>query len=578
MSAKRKDSPVLRWGRAKVVELFGADLRSLAALRIALALLVLADLAGRAVDLSAHYSDQGVLPRSALLEDLLHPWAFSLNLMNGQPVFQALLFGITALAALALLVGYRTRLTTVLLWVLLLSIQRRNTLVFNTGDLLLHLLLFWGIFLPLGARWSVDRVLKTVRPRSSMSFLSMATVGLFLQIAFVYWFTAILKSGPDWRVDGTALYYTLSLDDIRTPLGAYLYQFPELLKVMTFATLGLEAFGPFLLFFPFFTGPVRTGAVLAFMGLHFGIWSTMPIGLFSWVAAFCMVCFLPAWFWDKAVPKLRAAFPAQPEIAQRLKRDGARVVETYLSPIWVRLSAAAGAKQPSAAKEVGDVSREGSRVARGEAVSDAETPQQGKTRRGAKGEREAKPNDTEEHRPTILRSSLTTNLLATFFVLYIFFTNLTTVSEFKMPERLDNLGTFLGLNQNWGVFAPNPLKTDGWYVIPGTLRDGRQIDLMPATVYRDFSLREGVSWEKPESVPDTLKNKYWRKYLGEIRLSDNEELRQPFARYICRQWNANHTGDEQLVELQFVFMRETTLPDYQPPTPERVILREHNCS
>ncbi len=75
-----------------------------------------------------------------------------------------------------------------------------------------------------------------------------------------------------------------------------------------------------------------------------------------------------------------------------------------------------------------------------------------------------------------------------------------------------------------------------------------------------------------------LKNRYWCKYLGEIRLSDNEELRQPFANYICRQWNARHTGDEQLVDLQLVFMRETTLPDYQLPTPERVILREHNGS
>jgi hypothetical protein len=347
---------------------------------------------------------------------------------------------------------------------------------------------------------------------------------------------------------------------------------------MTFATLGLEAFGPFLLFFPFFTGPVRTGAVMAFMGLHFGIWLTMPIGLFSFVAAFSMVCFLPGWFWDTAVPKLRVAFLVHPEIARRVQRVVARVGYTYLSSIRARLSAAARANQASAAKEEGDVNRAGSRVAHGEKVSDAETAQQGNIRRGAKGKQKTKRNDIEEQRPTILRSSLTTNLLGTSFVLYIFFTNLTTVSEFEMPERLDNLGTFLGLNQNWGVFAPNPLKTDGWYVISGTLRDGRQIDLMPATIYRDFSLRERVSWEKPENIPDTLKNKYWRKYLGEIRLSENEELRQPFARYICRQWNANNIGDEQLVELQFIFMRETTLPDYQPPTPERVVLREHNCA
>ena len=60
----------------------------------------------------------------------------------------------------------------------------------------------------------------------------------------------------------------MSIEEWTTPVGAYLYQFPTLLEVLTFATLGLEAFGPFLLFFPFFAGPVRTGAVLAFMGLH----------------------------------------------------------------------------------------------------------------------------------------------------------------------------------------------------------------------------------------------------------------------------------------------------------------------
>ncbi len=48
-----KGSSVLRWGRAKVVEVFGADLPSLAIFRIALAALVLAD---RATDLTAHYN------------------------------------------------------------------------------------------------------------------------------------------------------------------------------------------------------------------------------------------------------------------------------------------------------------------------------------------------------------------------------------------------------------------------------------------------------------------------------------------------------------------------------------------
>lgn len=119
-----------------------------------MALLVLSDLARRAKDLVAHYSDQGVLPRSELD---LGPYSFSLNTLSGAPEFQALLFGLAALGALSMLVGYRTRLATFVVWLLVLSIQLRNPLVLTGGDQLLHLLLFWGIFLPLGTVWSVDR-------------------------------------------------------------------------------------------------------------------------------------------------------------------------------------------------------------------------------------------------------------------------------------------------------------------------------------------------------------------------------------------------------------------------------------
>jgi hypothetical protein len=157
LTAKHRGSPVLRWGRAKVVELFGADLRLLAALHIVLALLVLGDILSRGTVLYAHYTDYGILPRTALIGEVLSPWAASLNLMNGGASFQALLFAVASLAALGLLVGYRTGLMNVIVWVFLISVQWRNPLLNGSGEDLLRMLLFWGMFLPLGAYWSVDR-------------------------------------------------------------------------------------------------------------------------------------------------------------------------------------------------------------------------------------------------------------------------------------------------------------------------------------------------------------------------------------------------------------------------------------
>ena len=554
MSSKRNQS-VLGWGRAKAVEVFSADLRSIAVFRIVLALLILAVLANRATDLSAHYTDKGVLPRSVLLEEVLSRWAFSLNLMNGELFFQALLFGLGMLAALGMLVGYRTRLMTIITWVILLSIQMRNPLVSNSGDDLLRMLLFWGMFLPLGAYWSLDRARKVAAPRLSMHFLSFATVGLFLQIAFMYWFAAIKKSGPEWRVDGTALYYALSIDQLTTPIGSYLLQFPALLKGLTFATLGLEIIGPFLLFFPFFTGPVRTGAIVAFMSFHFGIWLTLDIGIFPWISAFCMVCFLPSWLWNN-VSKLGATILKRSSTERRVQHLGGRGI---FRPPWLRLQALL-----SPVVSVGHSS-----ITAGVAADGG----QSQSATESVAEREAGRSTLAGGERTTLRSSFATNLLAFFFLLYVFSWNITTVSELKMPERLLPLNYFLGIDQSWGMYAPYPSKDDGWFIIPGTLRGEEQVDLMGVT-RDDFTLQQ-VSWEKPQNVANTYKNEPWRKYFESIRSYSDQ--RSHFGHYICREWNARHTGSEELMTFQIVFMLEKTLPDYQNSTPQKKVLGNHDC-
>ena len=70
-----------------------------------------------------------------------------LQLVNSL-TFAALLFLVAAAGAGALLLSYRTRLATLLSWVLLVSVQNRNPLLGQGGDDLLRMLLFWGLFLP----------------------------------------------------------------------------------------------------------------------------------------------------------------------------------------------------------------------------------------------------------------------------------------------------------------------------------------------------------------------------------------------------------------------------------------------
>jgi hypothetical protein len=278
---------------ARVAELFGIDGRSLAAFRIGLGLVLLTDLACRLPDLTAHYTDDGALPRATLPGVSL-----SLHLLGGSALFEGALFALAGLFALALLAGLHTRLAAFASWLLLYSLFFRNLLVQDSSDILLRLLLFWGMFLPLGARWSLD-ARRALQGKSGPVF-SVASVALLLQVAFVYWFAVALKSNdPAWWTEGRAVGYALRNPYYATGLGERLLAHPDWISALTFATLLLEAVGPLLAFCPVFTGPVRTAVVLAFILFHTGLGLCLHLGIFPLACVVAWLAFLPGWFWDR---------------------------------------------------------------------------------------------------------------------------------------------------------------------------------------------------------------------------------------------------------------------------------------
>jgi len=290
---------------SKTALLFSIDLRSLALFRIVMGCLLLADLAVRSQDLIVHYTDQGVLPLTALHE---HPHGrmlsyLSLYSLHGSEAWALLLFVLAAACALALALGYRTRAAAFASWVLLLSLQHRNPLVMYGGDNFLAVALFWCLFVPLGARWSLDA--RGGRGSSASSALSWGSAGLLIQIAAVHWFSAFHKRSAEWYVDGTAVAYALHMDHLVRPLGLLLREHETLLRVVTHGTLVLELVGPLLLFSPWRPVLSRMLAIVGFVALHLGIGFSLALLHFSWICAATMVVYLPPWFWDVGVPRLQ---------------------------------------------------------------------------------------------------------------------------------------------------------------------------------------------------------------------------------------------------------------------------------
>lgn len=276
------------------------DVRSLAALRIGLALVVMLNMLNRAPWLAEHYSDRGVLPRSAVLKTTETSLLPSVLMLDGGPLLAWCVLAATIIAALCLLIGLRSRWSAIACWLLLVSFNLRNLMVCNAGDQLLTCLLFWSMFLPLGATWSVDRLLARGSGPIPRRVSSLAATGLIVQLIAIYFFSGLHKLGPEWFARGNSLYYALHSDQLATSLGVWARSWPPvLLRLLTYGTLAMELFAWAFLFLPRWNHGWRILVVLTFSTFHLSIALLMSVGEFPYVAVAGWLAVLPSQFWNR---------------------------------------------------------------------------------------------------------------------------------------------------------------------------------------------------------------------------------------------------------------------------------------
>jgi hypothetical protein len=303
---------------------YKVDLRALALMRIAIGCVVLSDLIIRGCDLSVHYTKDGILPVSLLLEFDSKPLRWSFHYLNDTFAYQAFLFYLQGIVTLFLIAGYRTRLFTVLSWILMVSLQNRNPFIQQSGDDLLRLILLWGIFLPWGKFYSVD---SKRNPIEQKNYFSIASLGYLILIISVYLFSAIQKASPEWRTEGTALYYALSLDQLKVGLGDWLYQHPNFMKLLTFLVFYyFELLVPILLLIPFTNKKLRTLCVVSIILLHLGIASTIYVGLFFAIGIASALGLLPSSVMDKIDKLFRFSRSLSGEFFKEKISGGAKIM------------------------------------------------------------------------------------------------------------------------------------------------------------------------------------------------------------------------------------------------------------
>jgi hypothetical protein len=241
--------------------------------------------------------------------------------------------------ALSFLIGWRTRLMSVLSFVLLASLVRRNPYVCHTGDVLLKALSFWAMFLPLGARLSLDRWRRPGGALEGPRVLSLATAGVTLQIFVFYFMAGYLKTRyAVWR-EGEAVWVFTNVIEYTRPFGAWLGQHPSLCRAITYATLVLEGVAPFFFLCPFGARWLRPLLVLAFASFHLTLQFTIHIGIFQMLCIVMLSLLLPSACWDAVERRLGRPETASsraesgPSAHGRVTRVASRATDAFLAAV-----------------------------------------------------------------------------------------------------------------------------------------------------------------------------------------------------------------------------------------------------
>lgn len=272
------------------------DLRSLALMRIGMACVIISDLMFRFTDIRALYCDEGMWPVKLMYNLGWKDGFWSLHALSGTYTWTFFLFVLHVSFALSLLLGFYTRLSTFVVWVLYISLHNRNLFVLQSGDDLLRLLLFWALFLPWGSRYSID----AIKDKSGSGPSASASLGYLMLMASVYLFTAVLKSDPDWHSERSALYYALSLEEMRRPgFGDLLYQQANLLQWLTPIVYGLELVLPVLMLWPSKKGLPRGVAFLLILILQLAIGLSLYVGHFFLISICSAFALIPGSVLDK---------------------------------------------------------------------------------------------------------------------------------------------------------------------------------------------------------------------------------------------------------------------------------------
>lgn len=585
---------------SRLHQLLTIDYRSLAAFRIMCGGTMIWWLCVVAPDLSAFYTDAGVLDRAVLSVHKPSAYPIFLRSFDGFG-FAAALWLLGVVGGAMMIVGWRSRVAAAMCWIACLGLVGRNPLVTQGGDTLITLMAFWAMFLPTGAVFSIDAALHPENRRGA-GVVSLATVGLMAQTIYVYVFGALLKTSPIWLPTGSAVYVATHLDSFATPFAHWFRQFAAPMFVLTWFVFWIELLAPLLLMFPDKRHRVRAATLALLMMMHVGFRVFLNIGHFWLASLTSLTVFVPAAWWralgggywrgrryeiwydrdcgfcwkvgsilrEFFLPRETPLRPAQdhPEIGPLLEREVSWVLVDHTGQRRLHWDAVAYVmRQSPVLAPLGWLATLYGWVGLG-----LPTYRLIGNSRGGLGRLTSallKP------RPTIVGLSIPAKILVIFAILFGLGWNMRNVigwpeTRFLFPSAVTEAGRALGWTQYWSMFAPAPPSRDGYPVVIGRDATGLEWD-----IFQNPPIP--VDMMRPKYMAHRFESHRWRRYANHLLWASaptRPVLIDEFTAYLCARAKAQGLAVETA---EVVWLINTTLPGYQSQDSEQ---REpvRNCS
>ncbi|WP_259465104.1 HTTM domain-containing protein [Streptomyces sp. TLI_171] len=242
-------------------------------------------------------------------------WFSVLTLSDSQAYFE-LCYAAALVTSALFMIGWRTRVVSILFAVLVASFHARAIFMTDGGDNLILLMALYLCFTSCGRRWSLDarrarlrsspnqadspssspgpsnlrRELLSVRRLLSTTLHNCAMFVIAAQVCIVYGSAGLYKvQGGTWQ-NGTALHYVVNLDLFRPwpALSLMVDSHPLLIAFATYMTVLLQVAFPFVLF-----GRLKYIVLTMLLGMHLGIAILMGLPLFSGAMIVADAVFLP---------------------------------------------------------------------------------------------------------------------------------------------------------------------------------------------------------------------------------------------------------------------------------------------